>query len=360
VTAADESMSAPATIRLGVLEHLSVQVLEQVGVPTDTARLVAACLLFADARGVSSHGIIRLPIYVERIRQGMVDPTARPSVEGGDGPLRWVDARNGVGALGAHTGLETAREAAERHGLGMGGVRRSNHCGALGFYAERAARQGFIALAVSNAPVTMTYYGARSRSVGTNPLAIAVPRASEHPLVLDIATSATARGKIIEAAHEGRDIPPGWAVDSEGRPTTDAGAALEGSVLPLAGPKGSGLAMMIDLLAGALTGAATGQRIGDMYENWEEPQNVGHLFMVIDPAASPGNGFSTHVEEFIDDVRGLPPADGFDQVLLPGEIEADAAERAARDGVALPASTLRALRELAAEVGVDVTGLPRA
>lgn len=357
---APNGMLKPTVVTIEVLEKFAVDVLEQVEVPTDVARLVAESLLFADARGISSHGIIRLPIYVERIRQGMVDPAAKPAIEDGVAPLRWVDAKNAVGALGAHTGLKAARDSAERYGLGLAGVRHSNHCGALGFYVERAASQGLIAVAASNAPVTMSYFGARSRSVGTNPLAIAVPRRSASPLVLDIATSATARGKIIEAAHEGRDIPPGWAVDREGRPTTDAAEALEGSVLPFAGPKGSGLAMMLDLLCGALSGAATGQRIGDMYENWARPQNVGHIFMVIDPARSPVDGFMEHIEEFVNDVRTLQPAEGFERVLLPGEIEAGAAQRAMSDGVELPASTLRALHELGGEVRASTTALPPA
>jgi ureidoglycolate dehydrogenase (NAD+) len=335
-----------STVGLDVLEEFAVEVLEGAGLPPPAARLVAESLCFAEARGISSHGVIRLPIYEERLRKGLVDARANPVVESGDGPLHWVDARNAVGALGASTGLRAAQQGAARHGVGIAGVRHSNHCGALGFYVERAASRGLIALAGSNAPVTMAYFGGRTRAVGTNPIAIGIPRPGAPPIVLDIATSATARGKIIEAAGEGRAIPPGWAVDAEGRSTTDARAALEGSVLPFAGPKGSGLAMMLDLLCGALAGAATGRRIGDMYEDWDRPQNVGHQFVAIDPEVAPGGAFLEEVEAFVTDVHALPAGEHFERVLLPGEIEARAAEIAQRDGVTLKVSTLRSLQEL--------------
>jgi LDH2 family malate/lactate/ureidoglycolate dehydrogenase len=171
--------------------------------------------------------------------------------------------------------------------------------------------------------------------------------------VLDIATSATARGKIIVAEQLGTPIPAGWAVDAQGRPTTDAAAALAGAVLPFAGPKGSGLAMMIDLLCGALLAGVSGFDIGDMYETWDRPQRVTHLFVVLDPDRWIGRAaFAEHVRRFVTGVHALPAAAGVERVLLPGEVEEAAAERAEREGVRLPAPVAADLDELAGELGV--------
>jgi LDH2 family malate/lactate/ureidoglycolate dehydrogenase len=206
---------------------------------------------------------------------------------------------------------------------------------------------------MSTAPPTMAYFGGRTRAVGTNPICLAVPRADGPALVLDIATSATARGKILVAEQLGAPIPAGWAVDPEGRPTTDAGAALAGAVLPFAGPKGSGLAMMIDLLCGGLVAAVSGRDIGDMYDAWDRPQRVTHLFVAMDPDRWIGRAaFADHVRRFAENVHALPPAAGVERVLLPGEVEEAAAGRAEREGVRLPGPVAADLDELAGELGV--------
>ncbi len=204
----------------------------------------------------------------------------------------------------------------------------------------------------------MAYHGGRTRAVGTNPFGFAVPNGDGPSIVLDMATSATARGKIIHAARTGGTIPEGWAVDEDGRPTTDPAAALAGAVVPFAGPKGSGLAMMVELLCGALLGGATGTQIGDMYEQWDRPQNVGHMFLALDPAEwAAGGDLAERVADFGHRVHGLPAAAGHDQVLLPGEIEERAMRAARRRGVTLPGPVLDDLRGLAAELGLE-RGLP--
>ncbi|RIQ31159.1 Ldh family oxidoreductase [Jiangella rhizosphaerae] len=345
-------MTQADPIPLDVLRAHCAAVLAAAGLPAATADLVAGSLVDAEARGIGSHGVVRLRVYASRLRSGAVDPLAVPVVER-DGAVARVDARNAVGQLGALTGMETAVALARDTGVGVAGVRNSNHCGTLAYLTRRGAAEGFAVVALSNAPPTMTYHGGRSRAVGTNPLSIAVPRDGGPPLVLDIATSATARGKVIVAERQGRPIPAGWAVDPDGRPTTDAAAALAGSMLPFAGPKGSGLAMMIELLCGGLVAGVTGHALGDMYLHPHRPQQVSHLFLALDPDRWLGRAaFAAHVEGFAREVHELPPADGVDRVLLPGELEDAALAAAERDGVRLSAAALAELDAVATEFGL--------
>lgn len=348
------SQAEPSRVPAAHLLAFACDALRACGLAPDTAALVADTLVDADARGIGSHGIVRLPIYVKRLRSGLVDAAAVPTVSM-NGAVATVDGRNCIGALAARTGMEAAVGLASHLGVGMALVNHSNHCGALGFYVRDAARRGFMAIGASNAPVTMAYFGGRTRAVGTNPFAIAAPRGEHPPLVLDGATSAVARGKIIVAASEGRPIPDGWAIDVDGNPTTDANRALEGSVLPFAGPKGSGLAMMIDLLCGVVAGADFGRHIGDMYENWTRPQNVGHVFLAIRPGDDP-EPFLERIEAFVGDVATLPPAAGNERVLLPGDVEEMAAADASREGVRVARSTVAALAALAAELRLEPSG----
>jgi LDH2 family malate/lactate/ureidoglycolate dehydrogenase len=333
-------------------QHCSA-LLAAAGLDGEAAGLVADSLVDAEMRGIASHGVTRARIYAGRLRAGLVDPAARPVVVAQFPGGGTVDARNAMGHLGACAGVDLAVDGAETNGAHVVGVINSNHCGALGYFARRATRRGLAVLAMSTAPPTMAYFGGRTRAVGTNPICLAAPCGDRPPVVLDIATSATARGKILVAEQLGAPIPVGCAVDAEGHPTTDAMAALAGAVLPFAGAKGSGLAMMVDLLCGGLLAGVSGRDIGDMYDDWDRPQRVTHLFVVVDPDRWIGRAaFADHVRRFAATVHALPPAAGIERVLLPGEVEEAAAERAQRDGVPLPRPVAADLDELAGELGV--------
>jgi LDH2 family malate/lactate/ureidoglycolate dehydrogenase len=339
---------SPAALR----QHCSA-LLVAAGLDDEAADLVADSLVDTEMRGIASHGMTRTRIYVRRLRAGLVDAAARPAVVARFPGGGTVDARNAMGHLGARAGVDLAADGAKASGAYAVGVINSNHCGALGYFARRATQLGLAVLAMSTAPPTMAYFGGRSRAVGTNPLCLAVPCADGPALVLDIATSATARGRILVAEQLGVPIPAGWAVDPEGHATTDAAAALAGAVLPFAGAKGSGLAMMVDLLCGGLLAAVSGRDIGDMYDNWDRPQCVTHLFVVLDPDRWIGRAaFADHVRRFAANVHALPPAAGVERVLLPGEVEEAAAERAEREGVRLLGPVAADLDELASELGV--------
>jgi LDH2 family malate/lactate/ureidoglycolate dehydrogenase len=339
---------------LGNLERWIDSILSGAGFRKEQAQLVAASLVDAEARGISSHGIARARIYSERLLGGLLNGDADPSVVKETAATAHVDADNAVGHAGADKGLQAAMDKAAAEGAGVAVVRNSNHCGTLGFFARRAAERGMISILATNGPPVMVYFGGRTRAVGTNPLGIGIPRADGPPLVLDMATSATARGKIILAGQRGDDIPDGWAVDVDGRPTTDPGEALQGAVVPFAGPKGSGLAMMIDLLCGGLASAITGEDVGDMYEDWDREQRVSHFLMVLNPDAwLGGDAFRDHVTRFATRVAGLPSAEGFDRVMLPGEIEEMAMQRAREEGVAIAAQVYDDLQAFADGLGVN-------
>jgi LDH2 family malate/lactate/ureidoglycolate dehydrogenase len=349
----DRDVSSLDQHRIGMdeLRDFCASVLAHVGLADGSATLVADSLVDAEARGIKSHGVQRTRIYAERLRAGLLNKSGQPWLLRESEAMALVDADNCIGHVGAKAGIDAAQERAVATGVGVAGVRNSNHCGALGYFARTVAEAGSIVIAASNAPPTMTYFGGRTSAVGTNPLCIAVPRGDGAPLVVDMATSATARGKIIVAHQQGDLIPDGWAIDKEGRPTTDPAAALEGSVLPFAGPKGSGLAMMIDLLCGALLGGPTGHAIGNMYEDWTRPQEVGHLFIVLDADGWVGkDAFLSAVAAFAEEVHDLPPSAGFDSVLLPGEIEDAALERARADGLVLSDAVFLDMNQLAEDL----------
>lgn len=351
-SAADEG---PRRLGLDVLAEWCASLLLASGLSQADADLVAASLVDAEARGISSHGVARVRIYSERIAAGLADASARPEVIKETDATAHVDANHAVGHVGADAGLQIATNKSLAQGAGVAVVRNSNHCGTLAYFVRRATERGVIAVAATNGPPVMVYHGGKTRAVGTNPLAIGVPRTGGTPLVLDMATSATARGRIILAGQNGKSIPEGWAVDAEGRSTVDPAEALEGAVVPFAGPKGSGLAMMLDLLCGGLAAAVTGEQVGDMYEEWDRQQCVSHLFMALNPDAwVGGDAFRDHVAQFATRVSGLPPAEGFDQVLLPGELEERAAQAAAEDGVSISGNVFGDLRDLSETLGVAV------
>ena len=329
--------------------------------PRPRAELVADSLVYADMRGIGSHGVSRARIYTRRAVEGMVDPDADPVVVRGKGATRLLDGRNAPGQVAADVAVTTAVEGAHDLGACAVGVVNSNHCGTLAYFLSRITDAGLVGLAGSNGPPVMAYHGGRTRAVGTNPLGYAFPRPDGPPVVLDMATSNAARGKIIQMARTGEgQVPEGWAVDAEGRPTTDPVEAIAGAVLPFAGPKGSGLAMGIELLCGTLLSGVTGSAVGDMYENWDRTQQVGHFFLALDPDCFAGRqAFDENIRRFVTEVKQLPPAVGHSEVLLPGEREHWAAQETEAHGVPLPGAVVDDLRELGRELAVQDVLLER-
>lgn len=346
-------MSMPVDERVDAerLTGFCTRVLAAVGLTEQDATAMAASLVAADLRGTASHGVLRLPVYVRRIRAGLIAARPRITVTRTAAAAAVLDGGDGPGQVVTLRAMQEAMALAREAGAGVVAVRNSNHFGAAGYYAQHAAEQGMVGWAVTHAEADVIPFGGRTPALGTNPLAIAVPRAGGPPVVLDMATSIVPMGRVILAAQEGRPIPADWAVDAEGDPTTDARKAR--AVRPMAGPKGYGLAVMIDLLIAGLTGSAFGTGIRRMYDDFEHPHGVGHLVGALDVAAfTEPRQFTEQTERLATALKAVEPAEGVDEVLLPGEVEHRAAERHRREGIPLSPETRRALITLGEDLGV--------
>jgi L-2-hydroxycarboxylate dehydrogenase (NAD+) len=324
------------------------------GLRAGDAAAVADVLVDANLRGTESHGSGRAPVYLRRLRAGLTGGTERVAVRQRSGPLCRLDAGHALGpAAGLHA-VGLAAELAAEHGIGLVAVGRSTHFGAAGYYARHAAQRGLVAIVASNGPAHMAPHGAAEPFLGTNAFAIGAPLGRHGTFSLDMASSVAARGKVIRAQALGEPIAPGLAIDADGAPTTDAAAALAGAVLPLGGPKGSGLAFAVCLLAGVLAGADFDDELEPMSGGaTPRPQNVGQLFLLLDPwrLASPSEAIE-RVEDLVERLHGLSTAEGFDEVLVAGERgDRLAAERRAH-GIPVEEAELDALAGACEEGGM--------
>jgi LDH2 family malate/lactate/ureidoglycolate dehydrogenase len=332
-------------------------VLADVGADAEAAALVADCLVDADRRGVHTHGLVRLPSYVAQARAGEVVPGARPVVVREEGPTALLDARRGFGAVSGVAATDTAVERARRYGVGVVAVREANHFGAASYYARRAAAAGFVGLAATNTPAVMAPTGGREPTLGNNPFALAAPALpGRPPLVLDMAQTAVARGRIKLAELNGEAIPEGWALAPDGASTTDPTAALAGALLPFGGYKGYGLALAVEVLAGVLSGAPPSREIVNTGLTASPGaagggggrSAVGNLFLALDPERFVGRvAFAAGLAALVEAVKDTPLAAGADEVLVPGELEARSEAEANARGVALQPSGVAELEALA-------------
>lgn len=334
-------------IRAETLRDFCTRVLVAAGVPEAGARIAADCMVAADLRGVHSHGAMRLPVYYKRLRAKLVEPNpaARWVAEGPSAAL--YDAGGGLGHPAGVVAVEKAIEMARATGIGAAGVRNSSHFGMAGYYLLRPMEEGFLAVVTTNSAPRMAPWGGRRPVLGTNPLAIGVPSRLDFPLMLDMATSVVAIGKVALAAKEGRPVPEGWGLDAEGNPTTDPQAIMAGSIKPMAGPKGSGLSFMLDVLAGVLTGAAVGADLKSMFSDSEKEQS-GHFFLAIDISAfGEPEAFYDRLDRLVAMVResGSPG----ERVYLPGEIEGARQKEYAAKGIPFEPAVVDELYALAAE-----------
>ena len=329
------------------------EVLGAVGVPQNDARIVAASLVDADLSGMKSHGVTRLNDYLLRMEQGLMTPTTKIDIARETPSTALLDANDGWGQVVSERAVELVIEKAKEVGSAWVGVRNSNHNGTAAYWTVKIAREGMVGICSMNTSPVMAAHGSRRPTLGTNPLSIAVPSSSGSPVVLDMATSKQARGKIILAAKNNDPIPEGWAITGEGLPTTDAKEALKGSVLPLGGPKGSGLAIMLDILTGVLTGAEFGAKMPRMYDD-PQPQRVGHMFSAISiEAFMPMTEFLSRMDEKELETRQGPPAPGFERVAMPGDGTHERMATHREDGIPLTAEVYADL--LAAAERYDVS-----
>ena len=336
------------------LRELLSKVFESCGMSPVNGALLSDSLVAADLGGVHSHGVLRVPEYVAKLKEG-VNPRGAPRLERDAGAALVVDGDNAMGQVAASFALHKAIDRARELGVALAAVHGSNHCGAMAYYVQACAAQGLIGLAATNALPTMAPWGGLDKIIGINPLGVAIPAGEEHDIVFDAAFSGSSHGKIRVFRQKGAAIPSTWAFDAEGRPTTDAAKAIEGLLQPIGGYKGVGLALVFGLLSSLLSGAAYGTELGDMASGPKAGVD-GHFFLAIDIAAFQDLGeFRRRVDGVIRELRASRRAEGIDRLYAPGELEAETASAYRKDGIPLNAETIDGIRQAAQATGVDCT-----
>jgi len=328
-------------IALDTLTALATSALVNSNTSDGNARIVATALVAADADGLASHGVSRVPFYADQAASGKVDGHRAPILEQHAAAAIRVDAADGFAFPAIRLGLDRAVEIARDAGVAALTIGNSHHCGALGYHVESVAEHGLVALGFSNSPAGIAPWGGTRGSFGTNPIGFACPRGEDPPLVVDLSLSAVARGKIMLAEQRGEPIPEGWALDAEGRATSDPRAALAGTMVPIGGAKGSGLAMTVELLTAALAGANFAFEASSFFTAEGPPPRIAQTFIVLNPAAFGGRTFLERVEALVADVLSQPGT------RLPGERRLRNRAAARADGVAIGDELLAELRRRA-------------
>jgi LDH2 family malate/lactate/ureidoglycolate dehydrogenase len=343
------------TVAAAEVEARAAAVFRGLGFAAGPADEIAAQLVEADLRGVHSHGVMLMPVYVERLRKGIVGTHAEGDVVLDHGAIAVIDARNGMGQLIGRQAMSLAIEKAHRFGIGAVGVRHSQHFGAAAHFVRMAIEEGCVGMAMANTSPVMPAPGGATGVVGNNPVALGAPAGEELPLLLDMALSQVAGGKIRLASIAGTSIPPDWATDADGVPTTNPDKALHGFFLPMAGPKGFGLAMFVEVLCGPLIGGAWGAGVHRLYFS-DEPHDCGHFFMALDVEQfGNGTGFRPETDRMAAAVHGARRAPGVDRLYMPGEIEEENAMRQRESGMELEAEVVANLDHFFSELVEDPT-----
>ncbi len=338
------------------LRSLAARVFVMCGMSDDDAALLADTLVVADLGGTHSHGVLRIPEYIQKLTTEGVDPKGRPRVVRDSGACLVVDGGNSMGQIGAHFAMEEVIARAGDSWISAASIRGSNHCGAMAYYATMALAHDTIGIATTNALPTMAPWGGAERILGINPLGVAIPAGTERPIVFDAAFSGSSHGKIRIYQQKGMDLPAGWAMDAQGRTTTDPAKAIDGLLAPIGGFKGIALALIMGILSSMLSGAAYGTELGNMEDGPRAGQD-GHFVAAIRiDAFEDAERFKARVDKAVAEIHECRLAPGFDRTYAPGEIEMLRREERERDGIPLNEVTLSDIRTACDELGVDLSG----
>ncbi|KAI8721351.1 hypothetical protein NCS52_00582400 [Fusarium sp. LHS14.1] len=334
--------------------RLVQDILKGNGVPEENAAIVARCLVAADLRGVDTHGMNRIPSYMERIRQGVLNASAQPVINQVTPAVAQVDGKNGFGFVAAHKGMAAAIESARVFGIGMASIKHSNHFGMSAWVVQQALDADMMSLVFTNSSPALPAWGGKSKLMGVSPIACGAPgKGPMENFILDMAPSVAARGKIYKAKRRGEKIPSDWALDSEGRPTDDPEAALGGVMLPMGGPKGSALSIMMDVFSGVLSGSAFAGHVTNPYDP-SKPADVGHFLVAIKPDLFMSlDEFRERMQYLYERVVGSEKAAGVERIYFPGEIEQLAQKEREERGIPLVQAEIDALNEEARKVSAD-------
>ncbi|KAL2162338.1 hypothetical protein VTH06DRAFT_7251 [Thermothelomyces fergusii] len=342
-------------VRHEAAEQFVVALLEASGVSRKNAKIVARGLVQADLRGVESHGINRIPSYLSRIRNGVLDPRAEPTLTQVTPVVAQVDGNNGFGFPAAHLAMDAAISMARTFGIGMVSVKHSNHFGMSAWIVRQAVDAGMMSLVFTNSSPALPVWGGKSQLMGVSPIACGAPGGPNSvPFILDMAPSVAARGKIYRALRRGEKIPLDWALDADGKPTDDPEKALKGVMLPMGGPKGSALAIMMDVFSGVLSGSAFAGGVTGPYD-MSKPGDVGHFIVAIKPDMFMSlDEFRQRMDVLYQRVVGSDKMEGVDRIYFPGEIEQLTEARRLSEGIPFVQSEIDALNAEA-----DMLGVPK-
>ncbi len=345
-------MKEKRTVSIENLRKFSTTVLRKAGLSEEHARILTDSMILADLRGVKSHGIVRIPTYLGRIEKKATVLNAPMKYMRNLGAVALLDAADGLGQVAGNMAMNEAMRIARMYGIGMVGVKNSNHFGIASYYSMMALDQGMIGVVMTNASPAMAPFGAFSPLFGTNPVSVAVPAGSCKPIVLDMSMSVVARGKIRYSDLVGESIPEGWALDKDGNPTTNAAEALRGTLVPIGGAKGSGLSFVVDILCGLLTGSSRTGEVRNITDT-SGPSRTGHVFMAIDIAhfIEP-EAFFRSMEEAIGRAKSMKSKTG-SPIYMAGEIEFGLSERILKEGLTLEEDVLEDLNETADRYKAD-------
>jgi LDH2 family malate/lactate/ureidoglycolate dehydrogenase len=332
------------------------------GVPEEEAEVVADLLVRSDLRGVETHGVTRLPIYIQRLQKGYVRAKCQITVVQEKGPTAFLDAHGSMGHLAAYRGMEKAIQKAEEHGIGWVSVKDSGHFGVAGLFPMMALKKDFIGYIVSNSAPMMAPWGGRERIIGNNPLSYAFPTDQYPPVVLDFSCSVVSSGKLILARKKGEKIPLGWAIDKNGLPTEDPYEGYEGggSLTAIAEHKGYGMVLAHEILTAVLTGGKWTRNIKSLYEEDETRiQGTCHSFMALDPDCFLGRKeFKKNMDRYIKSIKESAKAKGAQEILMPGEPEYRTETKFLKEGIPLAPNTVKELTTLGKSLGLSVPGNP--
>ena len=321
------------------------QIFQKHNLSKNHSKIVSDYLIKAELLGAPSHGLARLKMYCDRIKKKLIKANPRIKIKRISNSISHVDADNSIGFIAADIGIKQAIKNAKKTGIGLVAVKRSGHYGLSSFYAEQAVKNNLLVFCFTNAPAALAPYGAKKSLFGTNPICFGVPT-GKTPFILDASTSMINRGKIRRASKLGNKIPYGVALDKYGNITTDANKALKGTQLPIASYKGSGLAWMVDILSGVLTGSSHSGKTKDPFDDFTGPQNMGHLFITINPKIFVGKNFLKEMKINISRIKRLPKAKGFSSILYPGERKNKTYRKNLNKDISIPSKILKEINEL--------------
>ena len=332
-------------MQLSKLKKNIIQTFCKYGLSNTDASICAHALINAELVGAPSHGLSRLKMYCDRIKKKLINPKPKIKLKKISQSITQIDANNSIGFVAADIAIKTAIKNAKKTGIGLVGVKNSGHYGLSGYYAEQAVKKNLITFCFTNAPPAIAPYGSKKSLFGTNPICFGTPTTSKIPFILDTSVSVINRGKIRIAAKAEKKIPKGVALDMHGRPTTNAKKALAGVQLPIAGFRGSGLAWMVDILSGVLTGGNHSGKVKDPFDDFSGPQNIGHLFITIKPNLFVGN-YGQRIKENIKRIKKLPKLRGVKKIYYPGENKYYRYKSNLKKSILIPKNILQDLKKL--------------